>query len=212
MAPAADSGDKEPSKISSNDPRSFNSHSPHPRERRPTPGPRIPHEGNRSASGCHAKCSAIIGGAEPDGVQQQRPRRAARLQRRHERVRPARDHLRVPLTARMPGRSTRQKWRYSMPPMLAPGPTREQQRRRPAEHAPGGPPRHRASPLGHPEPRRADRRALKSWPGQQHRQGRSQPGPAVELDTITAVRAARPWRSHQRRATRIRRCWPAVVV
>ena len=43
----------------------------------------------------------VIGGAEPDSVQRQRPRRAAWLQRRHERVRPARDHLRVPLTARV---------------------------------------------------------------------------------------------------------------
>jgi len=38
-----------------------------------------------------------------------------------------------------PGPWTRQRWRCSMPPTLAPGPTRERQPRRPAEHGhPGG--------------------------------------------------------------------------
>jgi hypothetical protein len=49
-----------------------------------------------------------------------------------------------------PGPSTRQKWRYSMPPMLAHGPMRERQRRHPAEHTPGTPPWHRAIPAGPP--------------------------------------------------------------
>ena len=43
----------------------------------------------------------VIGRAEPDRVQRQRPRRAARLQRHDPGVRPARDHLRVPLPARV---------------------------------------------------------------------------------------------------------------
>ena len=43
----------------------------------------------------------VVGRAEPDRVQRQRPRRAARLQRRDPGVRPARDHLRVPLPARV---------------------------------------------------------------------------------------------------------------
>ena len=43
----------------------------------------------------------VIGRAEPDRIQRQRPRGAARLQRRDQRVRPARDHLRVPLPPRI---------------------------------------------------------------------------------------------------------------
>ena len=43
----------------------------------------------------------VIGRAEPDRVQRQRPRRAAGLQRHDPGVRPAGDHLRVPLPARV---------------------------------------------------------------------------------------------------------------
>ena len=43
----------------------------------------------------------VVGRAEADRIQRQRPGGAARLQRRHQRVRPARDHLRVPLPPRI---------------------------------------------------------------------------------------------------------------
>ena len=43
----------------------------------------------------------VVVRAEPDSVQRQRPRRPARLQRRDEGVRPARDHLPVPLAPRV---------------------------------------------------------------------------------------------------------------
>src|SRR5450756_277862 len=43
----------------------------------------------------------VIGRAEADRVQWQRPGGAARLQRHHEGIRPARDHLRVPLPPRV---------------------------------------------------------------------------------------------------------------
>ena len=43
----------------------------------------------------------VIGRAEADRVQRQRPRRPARLQRHDHRVRPPRDHLRVPLPPRI---------------------------------------------------------------------------------------------------------------
>src|SRR5215471_17824920 len=41
----------------------------------------------------------IVIGTQPHRIQHRRPRRAARLQRRDHRVRPARDHLRLPLPA-----------------------------------------------------------------------------------------------------------------
>ena len=43
----------------------------------------------------------VVGRAEPDRIQRQRPRGAARLQRREHRIGPARDHLRVPLPPRV---------------------------------------------------------------------------------------------------------------
>src|ERR1700750_481539 len=51
----------------------------------------------------------------------------------------ARIARRPPRWTMRPGPWTRQRWRCSMPPMLAPGPTRKLQPRRPAEHGnPGG--------------------------------------------------------------------------
>ena len=65
----------------------------------PVPGLDDPRHDLADLGGGHL--GGVIGRAQPDRVQRQRPRRAARLQCRHDRVRPARDHLRVPLPARV---------------------------------------------------------------------------------------------------------------
>ena len=75
--------------------------------------------------------------------------RAHRTPTRRARCEGGRQTPRRPRTTRptrwttRPGPSTRQRWRCSMPPMPAPGPTPGRQRRRPAEHArrPGTTPR-----------------------------------------------------------------------
>ena len=65
----------------------------------PVPGGDDPHHDLADLRGGHL--GRVIGRAQPHRVQRQRPRRAARLQRGDERVRPARDHLRVPLPPRI---------------------------------------------------------------------------------------------------------------
>jgi hypothetical protein len=47
----------------------------------------------------------VIVAAQPDRVQHRRPRRAARLQRRHERIRPSRNELILTTAAGIPDES-----------------------------------------------------------------------------------------------------------
>ena len=65
----------------------------------PVPGGDEPRDDVADLGGGDLGC--VVGRAEPDRVQRQRPRRPSRLQRRDPGVRPAGDHLRVPLPARV---------------------------------------------------------------------------------------------------------------
>src|SRR6185312_9347114 len=90
----------------------------------------------------------------------------------------------------LPGPWTRQKWRCSTPPMLAHGPTRERQRRRPAEHAPG------AAALGEVACARTGQVATAAAVSD------NDPGRLPRAVMITPARRARRWRQTRTEAPR----------